>query len=362
MANATDIEACTQYNTKKIANSSDAIQYLYSDAETLVHAFALPIILFFGVSCNSAFLFVVAKIKRLRTITNYYLVSIAIADITLISVSVGNYLWVFFSSGKVRENVPWEYSTGCVMGFTVSFTTYFTSLALITLVTLERYYAICIPLRHRAVTGKRRTVKIIVTATLISAILGGLVTLRYAKLEITCFIWPTDDEQFTDLPSITKTCVTLHDDVYIMSEVLQTVPFFVAMLWNGYMYVKIIYTLNNRNATKIASQMQTQAIGVRNQVARLLILNGSVFFFCQVVYRLVAVDLIMKQLIDKGIFSSNAISELFVIIGRGLLFLNSSINPILYNLSSSFYYDAFKEAFASKCTHAAVKNTKSANK
>ncbi|XP_072014989.1 orexin/Hypocretin receptor type 1-like [Amphiura filiformis] len=230
---------------------------------------------------------------------------------------------------------------------------YFASMGLYTLVTLERYYAICIPLKHRAIAGKRRTLKIIIANTFVSIILGVLVSLKDGRVGSSCVVWP-DDEEFNNFPSIIKDCVTIHPDVVIMGEVLQTAPFFVAMIWNGYMYVVIIYTLNKRKAEKITdgknSQMQEQATQVRNQVARLLILNGNVFFGCQVIYRFVAVHIIMKLTVGFGIFNSDEALGLVVIISRGLLYLNSSINPILYNLSSSFYYEAFKEAFGCKKT------------
>ena len=346
-----EIGSCTEYNTLNITNSSVAIQLLYSDSERLVFSIVLPLILIFGVSCNSAFLFVVAKIKRLHTITNYYLVCIAIADITFVSISIGSYLVTFFSS-PIRNNAAFESSFGCGFVFAITLAMYFDSMALITLVTLERYFAICIPLKHRAIAGMRRTFKIIIGTTIVSVILGILVALKDSKLGKTCIIWPENDDRFKGFPPVIKDCVALHPDVIIMGEVLQTVPFFVAMIWNGYMYFKIIYTLNSRNATKITedrnSELQAQATRVRNQVARLLILNGTFFFALQVTYRFVAIHVILKLTVGTGLFSSDETLGLIVIVSRGCLYLNSSINPILYNLSSSFYYEAFKEAFGCK--------------
>ena len=355
-----ETEICNKQNTLNIASIASTLnitskavgsQFQYAESERLIYSIVIPIILIFCLSFNGAFLFVVAKIKRLHTITNYYLFCISIADIIFVAISIGAYMWTFFSSPYVKS-APWDHDTGCVIAFAVPLAMYFTSMALITFVTLERYYAICYPLRHMTMAGKRRTVKIIVGTTLVGVILGFLVALKDSKIIFTCIEWPNEDDTFTNFPSVIYACRSLHPNITIMSEVLQTVPFFVAMIWNVYMYVRIIHTLNNRKVAKITDdtsrQVQLEANRVRNQVARLLILNGSVFFACQVSYRVLAIHTILQLTVGMGIFSSSEAVGLVVIISRGFLYLNSSINPILYNVSSSFYYNAFKEAFGCK--------------
>ena len=336
---------CGVYNTLNVTNDVITAQLMYSDSERLVYTYVIPIILTFGVSSNASFLYVVARIKRLRTITNYYLVTIATADIIFISISIGAYMWTFFSSPYVKS-APWDHDTGCVIAFSVPLAMYFTSMALITLVTLERYYAICYPLRNKMMASKRRTVKVIIATILISAVLGTLVSLKDIKILFTCLIWPDDDDQFVNFPNVIKYCSSIDPvkPITIMSEVLQTIPFFVAMFWNAYMYVRILHTLNKRD-TKTMNTKNT--IQVRNQVARLLIINGIAFFLCHVSYRLVAIHNILRLTMGIGLLKTDHAVGLLVIISRGGLYLNSSINPIIYNLSSSFYYEGFKEAFGS---------------
>ena len=333
---------CSVYNTLNVTNDVIAEQLMYSDSERLVYTYLIPVILVFGVSSNSSFLYVVARIKRLRTITNYYLVTIASADIIFISISIGAYIWTFFASPYVKS-AAWDGDTGCVICFLVPLAMYFTSMALITLVTLERYYAICYPLKHIMMASKRRTVKIIITTLSVSAVLGTLVSLKDSKIRFTCLIWP-DEDQYVNFPNVIQYCSSIDPikPVTIMSEVLQTIPFFVAMFWNAYMYVRILHTLNKRDTKTMNTQ---NTIKVRNQVARLLIVNGIAFFLCNVSYRLVAIHNILRLTMGVGLLKTDEAVGLLVIISRGGLYLNSSINPIIYNLSSSFYYEGFKEAF-----------------
>ena len=228
-------EVCNKQNTLNIASIANTLnitskavagQFQYSESERLIYSIVIPIILIFCLSFNGAFLFVVAKIRRLHTITNYYLFCISIADIIIfVAISIGAYMWTFFSSPYVKS-APWDHDTGCVIAFAVPLAMYFTSMALITLVTLELYYAICYPLRHMTIAGKRRTVKIIVGTTLVGVMLGFLVAFKDSKIILTCIQWPKEDDTFANFPSVIYACRSLHPNITIMPEVLQTVPFF----------------------------------------------------------------------------------------------------------------------------------------
>ncbi len=69
--------------------SSDAEHFFgYSTADWVVNLIVIPLISAFGIFCNLATIFVVYRIKYMRTVTNVFLVSLAIADSSLLSVTV----------------------------------------------------------------------------------------------------------------------------------------------------------------------------------------------------------------------------------------------------------------------------------
>ena len=100
-----------------------------------------------------------------------------------------------------------------------------------------------------------------------------------------CVLWP-DNDNFNHLPDVIEFCLAIHEDITAFSELCKAVPFFVALVWNLYMYVRIMYALSveDSHLGKEGSDGVAimQASRFRNQVARMLIINGSIFFICQV--------------------------------------------------------------------------------
>ncbi|XP_072030487.1 thyrotropin-releasing hormone receptor-like [Amphiura filiformis] len=326
-----------------------AYSWMFTRSEIQTFTFGLPIVLIIGTLSNGAFLFVVFKIERLHTITNLYLATLAFVDVTFVVSSAGSYLYAFTVS-PVRHDAPYDSFIGCTLIFGITLAVYFTSIGLVTLVTLERYYGICLPFQHRVIASKSRTRKLIASTCLIGLVLGAIESLKFSKLDKWCVIWPHLPD-FQGWPQKVGFCVPLHENVVLLGEFVDTVPFFVALIWNGYMYARIMYSLSHREVIQKESendsmgQLQVQATKVRKQVARLLIINGMLFFFCQIWVRFNAINNILSNITGSGFYKNAETSGLMLVFGRCMLYVNSSLNPVIYNLASSFYRDAFKEAF-----------------
>ncbi len=218
----------------------------------------------------------------MHTITNAYLVNVSIADFLLVVPGTGGYLLNYWAS-PVRLDVPYFKSwIGCTVTFGFGYFMYATSMVLISLVAVERYCAICRPLQLRLVSGKRRTAKLIMASWLLGILLSACVTLRTGNNIKYCVIWP-ENEHFASFPSIIRFCVAFHSDVFLFSEAMNVIPFVLALICNLIMYSHIIITLTNRPShdDSQTTSLDNRIIQVRNQVARLLILNGSLFLICQ---------------------------------------------------------------------------------
>ncbi|XP_072022701.1 thyrotropin-releasing hormone receptor-like [Amphiura filiformis] len=228
-----------------------------------------------------------------------------------------------------------------------TYLTYFASILLITLATVEKYYGICHPFQHRLVTGKSRTVRIIAISWVFGSVLSGLVVLRYAKVEKYCMVYP-DEENYTDLPKRIELCVPINDTLLVFSEAVSVIPFFSALVGNVYMYGRIIYALSHRNVTdNTEDSFQLMQRQVRNQVARILIINGIVFFCCQFPYRLLSINVFVQEATGVG-FLSMVQYGVLAVIARGLVLINSLANPFVYFLSSANYRQGFREAYCCK--------------
>ena len=327
-----------------LSNEVDAEEVLLTSSELFILRVINPILLCIGVIANGAFLFAVIKVKRLHTVTNYYLFNLAIADIVFIAYPIGIYFALVLLT-PVRNDYPMK---SCWVTFWISVSCYFASTGIVTSVTLERYLAICKPLHHRSINTKSRTIKILIFNWISSLALSGVVVCRWSRRSTFCVIWP-DLDKYKDFPTTVSFCVPSIKEAYVLAEILQSVPFLIALFASTFMYYKIIRSLSDRNiVTKGDSNYQTsqavQANLVRNQVCRMLIINGSLFFLCQLLQRVLSAHFILEHLTGSGFFTLNQYG--FVLLAsRACLFLNSLANPFIYTATSGFYRQAFREAF-----------------
>ena len=336
---------------KDILNLTDydkAMEMLRNPIEDVLAIIVVPCILLVGLLSNCAFIYVVRTIPNMRTVTNAYLVNVSIADLIFIGIACSATLFTRFSS-PVRHDVEPSLGSGfpgCFIAFFITYLPYNTSLFLVTFVTIERYFAICRPLRNIKWRDKSRTKKVIITSWLIGSLLAVCIVPRYSGYKERCLLWP-EEKTFESMPTRVGYCVAIHEKLFIFSEFFLVVPFFLALILNSVMYASIVVVLSNRSKELSAARndTSTQSRKLRNQVARLLIINGTVFFFLQSPLRITDVHSTIMHLTGEGLFSTSQHQSL-LLFGRWLLFINSLVNPFVYIAGSSHYRQAFARAFS----------------
>ena len=86
MMNGTYDSPC---DTLVVVDTEEQVElYVYTPLEKIVNTYILPVIMAVGLLTNIAFLFVVARVHRMRTVVNVYLVSLAFADILFLGASL----------------------------------------------------------------------------------------------------------------------------------------------------------------------------------------------------------------------------------------------------------------------------------
>ena len=340
-------DACVE--TYNLTNETEASQILtmlqWSGMDKLIITVIVPIICTVGILANLAFLFTVARVRRMQIVTNYYLVNLGVADIVFMTFTMASFLNTYLHS-PLRHNVPYGTSAGCWGNIYPIYLSYYSSVLLVTLVSLERFFVICMPIKHRLIKGKARTVKLIAACWGISVVLAALSTPRFGLLKQKCFLWP-DSEDFAHLPATRRSCYLISNNLAILAEFIQTISFVVAMVISCITYYKLIRTLSQTPALTWSGSRSTRGRRemrnkkVRNEVARVLIINGIAFFLCQFPARVIGIDKLIRVI--NGNLQDNY-ATIFAI-ASGLLLINSAINPFIYGLSSRFYKVAFCEAF-----------------
>ncbi|XP_071502866.1 neuropeptides capa receptor-like [Diadema antillarum] len=319
--------------------------YLYSRGETILITIVMPIIWVIGVLANVAFIFVVCRLRRMSTVTNYYLVNLAIADIMFLCFAEGDKIGRYLAS-PVYDDQHGLKAVGCAMLNYFVQLSYYGSIFLVTLVTLEKYYAVCRPVLHRLVTGTSRTIRLVTLAWICAGVFALCLIPGWVNWQEYCIIWP-DEDKYVGMPNLTGYCQPVSEAMRIVGNGLQTIPFFIVMVLNFVMYALIIRAVNTRVAVREQQQgmAAVRSIQMRNQVVRMLIINGVIFFVCLSPYQFSSFAMMISGAIGKYLLDDNqAIQVIWA--GRILSYINSACNPFVYTMTNPRYRSAFAEAFA----------------
>ena len=152
-------KTCFGNNTLSLNFSTSLVLQFYTPHEWIVQYVIFPICLVFGVTSNLMFLYVITMVPKMRTVTNFYLGNLAVADIMyLVAACVQSNMQYSTSSVRFTTHSS-NVVLGCVLPYSVTILCYFTSISLVTLVTIERYLATCHPIiKHYIVRDWRQRV------------------------------------------------------------------------------------------------------------------------------------------------------------------------------------------------------------
>ncbi|XP_072024181.1 neuromedin-U receptor 2-like [Amphiura filiformis] len=327
------------FNFTLVEDAESALdRFLWNGVDELLTKVILPVVVCVGVLGNLAFLFTVARISRMRTAINYYLINLAVADIMFLLITMSGQIDLYTRS-QFRGSVPYISVVGCWSNVFIVFLSYFASVILVTIVSLERYYSICKPIQHRLLHGKKYTRKLIVAAWIVAAVLAILCIPRFGKLIQECLIWP-NEEQYQHVSTKYYKCFMVNFGLGLFGEIIQLTPFCFALIISSIAYYKLIVTLSKKRLAASEDQA-VKNLQVRNQVARIIVIIGVVFFVCQCPSRVINLDKFIR--IVTGTHDPSY--GIIFVFSFGLLLINSAINPFAYGFGSRLYREAFYEAF-----------------
>ena len=312
--------------------------------------FVVPLVVAFGLFGNAALLFVVYRVQDMRTITNFYLSNLAVSDSMLLINSAIQYIWTYFAQPIDYGGVSFPTGYMCAISNLWVFLFYFASVFMVILVTFERYLAICHPIAHRLVKGKSFTARMTAVAWFMSLVMSCLILDVHETSKI-CVDGP-DSSDYDGVSSYFITCNFETKCSWCWPALATTdfAQFVLAVIISMFMYGRIIYTLSIRSdkfySVKSSNKQNiaTTMFRNRNQIARMLILNGTVFFLCLAPFQMINLYLFLNWWAGFKIFS-NEETRYVLWCGRVATILNSAINPLLYNVSNGRYRKAFAEAF-----------------
>ena len=318
-----------------------SIAYLYTPFHTIFVLVLVPIICSLGLLLNLAFLFVVYRVREMRTTTNFYLSNLAAADGCVLINAALQYLWSYAESPMYFNVFNLPTPAACLLPNLLIYVCYFASIFIVTFVTGERYLAICHVLKFQA--SKKRTLSLCAISWTLSAIIAGFQA-TYSSVQYVCATLPGDKEMYSRIiPYCTHRCtwcaevVTWADLCQYLVAVPAVVYMSIAMMIQVKRPIVISETVRSKKTTQ-----------TRSHVARMLIINATIFFCCLTPYEIINLSNITMYFNNEGLLSSNA--KMYIEwIGRIAMLLNSAINPLVYSLVNPSYRRAFAQAWFCCC-------------
>ena len=350
-------DQCNRNNTIELSTENESEYLYYSTYNRLFYTVGIALIATFGSINNLAFLFVLYRVKRMRTTINFYLGNLACTDMGFLITTGTLELWSYLVLKPVELGTPQWSNFACSAPYFVYYALYYSSIFLVTIVTAERYFAICHPMIHKRLDGRGRAIKLVLISWTLSFALA-LFEADPASIESTCLQFPIDSHQpqiaghLLVLRECNPQCQWCWQATYITDQIQFMLALFACLVMN----VIIVKNLSKRDAAMGMSSDNAERdtatrrsmIQARNAVARMLTVNSIVFFLCMLPFSMYNIYQIVLTFGGPPLMSKENAQTLFRA-GFFLTLTNSSINPFIYGVTNSRYRIAYQEAFTSKC-------------
>ena len=310
--------------------TSFPIAYVYAAQEWVIYQLILPSIILFGLATNLSFIRTVIYSPSLYTCTYRYLTSLAAADSVFLLIYSVSHI-VYYHIDPLRRTLP-----AAVYAFQFSF--FCCSVGTVTLVSLERFLAICYPIKHHLIKGTRRTNKLIGCVWFVSAC-SSLLVVFLLKDVTYCIIWPSS---IFDASYPNQLTTTIESDRWAFQLLLSIWFVFCLCLLvlNIIIYIKIYLAVRKRKQTNIGQNVSPDE--QLHQLAIMLIVNGTVFFLFLTLQMVIGLHALLTDYFDVRypgmLIILNAIDK----VSFGL---NASINPVIYLITNKRYRHAFRQTF-----------------
>ena len=317
-----DLICSTTVATSDVRNTTTLLPYIYQLYDGIFLIVIVTCIILVGFIGNITFIWTVIRVPSLHTSTYIYLTSLACSDLCSLIGSSGIFIYEIFIHIHPYFRLKNRYMLQRVSEMVSTFF-FIWSLCLVTLVSLERYLAICHPIKHHLLKGTHRAFKMIAVTFLFTFTMSGTIVpdiFDYSLLQL-----------------------------YFQITYIIYVGFFLScLLYNCYMYVGILQTLKQRQCNR-GLQLSPEFERNIQQMAIMVIANGVTFF----IFSSIVAAYIITSLLN--LFTENIPKELyydeitFENIQVTAVVLNASVNPIIFFLTNRRYRSALKTLIMRLC-------------
>ncbi|CAG9862663.1 unnamed protein product [Phyllotreta striolata] len=276
---------------------------------------------------NTATCLVIAANKSMRTATNYYLFSLAVSDQLLLIAGLPAELYTFWRRRPYVFGGAFCFARGLLSEASGN-----SSVLVIGAFTAERYLAVCWPFLAHALSDPPRAVRLIAGVWVASAALAvpQAWPLRVELVAGTC-----------------RLCVVSNDSyVEPMFEMSSVVLFVVPMAVITVLYVLIGFRLKSSKGWRGMSSSARMRRRSSWKVVRMLVAVVVAFFICWAPFHLQRLTSIYQKPTEETKEAHMKFYAILTYISGIFYYLSATVNPILYNIMSAKFREAFKETFS----------------
>ncbi|XP_070195606.1 orexin/Hypocretin receptor type 1-like [Littorina saxatilis] len=290
-----------------------------------------------GVLGNFLVCFVVLRSRHMQSVTNLFIVNLAVADLIVL---------IFSSPPTVLQTVTESWFLGeamCKIAHLIQTQSIAVSVQTLCAIAVERYFAICRPLKSR-ITRKKVTITVLTIWTVGTSV--ALPSAVYMQLQ----------PSFVD-PELSKYLAYCELDLHPVSErvynlVLIVALYLVPMVTIGVFYAIISHHLWNVQVPgvtvrgtkrELCYRSHTEAqLSSRKKVAKMLIAIVLLFAMCYLPLNLLFA--LRYTNILNSIRDWEGLPIVFTT-AHWLVYFNSAFNPVVYNFMSAKFKKEFRSVF-----------------
>jgi len=300
------------------------------------------LVLAVGVVGNTLVLLVILTSKSMRSSTNIFLLNLSIADLLVLIICCPNAMVEMY----MRKDIWVMGEAMCKLVPFIELTVSHTSVLTILAITVERYYAVCLPLHAGRIWTKGKAGLVCVVSWLLSILLTSpLLAIANYKED----------------PS-TPTCTTDVEPIWTKVYFLSIISLF---FWLPLAVLVFLYAVIARHLTEGArvtkhagSTHSAHCVGGkvmpgtepaavtkgRRQIVRMLGTVVIFFFACLLPFKVLTMFVVVYPYEIHEKFNMELFYNLLYF-SRLMFYINSAINPILYNTMSSRFRERFRRVF-----------------
>ncbi|XP_075985668.1 orexin receptor type 2-like [Anticarsia gemmatalis] len=311
------------------------IDYVYPHTYEWILIGTHSLVFIMGLVGNALVCVAVYRNHSMRTVTNYFIVNLAAADFMVILFCLPpTVLW------DVTET--WFFGNAlCKILLYFQSVSVTVSVLTLTFISVDRWYAICFPLKFKSTTGRAKTAIFIIWTVSLLFNSPELVVLSTEKLVPLRF-------ELEYLTQCIATWSPRSDLVWHVIKVLfiYTLP----LLLMTVAYVQIVKVLwrsdkipGQAETVKLASAEQTQ-LRSRRKAAKMLVAVVIMFAVCYFPVHLLSV---LRYTLDM---EQNDVITCLALVSHVMCYANSAVNPVIYNFMSGKFRREFRRAFCCATT------------